>query len=99
MADGLLTKQLSFDLLKPLITSPITSGLDVAVIGPPGVGKSTFGQNVLVDAYKPGLKCIYVVTGNPIQTVKHQLTHLRLSFPPCQKPIIYVDMYSLLLGD
>src|SRR5437879_13835700 len=94
MADGALTKQLSFDLLKPLITSPITSGLNVAVIGPPGGGKSTFCQNLLVDAYKTGLKCIYVVTGNPIQTVNDQITQLNLSFSPRQHPILSMDMNS-----
>ncbi len=99
MADGLLTKQLSFDLLKQLITSPITTGLNVAVIGPPGVGKSTFCQNLIVDAYKAGLKCIYIVTGNPIQTIKDQLTQLGLSFSGRQDPIIFVDMYSWLLGE
>ena len=99
MAAGALSKELVFELLKPLIISPITTGLNVAVIGPPGVGKSTFCQNIFVDAYKAGMKCIYVVTGNPIPTVKDQLTELGIPFGGRQDPIVFVDMYSWLLGE
>jgi len=99
MTNGALTKELSFDVLKDLIATPITSGLNIAVIGPPGVGKTTFCQNMLAEAYKAGLKCIYVLTNTPVQAAKDQLTGLGIPFTGRIDPIIFVDMYSWLLGE
>ncbi len=99
MTNGTISKELSFEILKELISSPITTGLNIAVIGPPGSGKTTFCQNLLVEAYKAGLKCIYVITNNPVSTVKDQLAGLGIPFTGRADPVVFVDMYSWLLGE
>jgi KaiC/GvpD/RAD55 family RecA-like ATPase len=48
---------------------------------------------------RSGLKCLYAITNNPMALIKEQLRSLGVTPLPKTEPIIYVDMYSWLLGD
>ncbi|HEY5620522.1 MAG TPA: ATPase domain-containing protein, partial [Candidatus Bathyarchaeia archaeon] len=93
------SKEFSFELLKGLILTPITTGLNIAVMGPPGVGKTTFCQCLLREAFKAGMRSLAVITNNPISLLRDQLR--AQGIPPQGKTdqIIYVDGYSWLLGE
>ncbi|TMI35284.1 hypothetical protein E6H26_06375 [Candidatus Bathyarchaeota archaeon] len=69
MNNALATKEFSFDILKGLILSPVSAGFNLAVMGPPGVGKSTLCQELIREAFRAGLRCLYVVSNNPIALV------------------------------
>src|SRR6266571_4294426 len=68
-------------------------------MGPPGVGKTIFCQSLLREAARLGLTCLYAVTNSPLQVVRDQLRVQGV--PPQERPdqIIYVDMYSWLVGE
>ena len=99
MNNAITAKELSFDILKGLILTPVTSGLNLAVLGPPGVGKSTLCQTLVKEAVREGLKCLYVITNNPVALIKDQLRSLGVTPVPKAEPVLYVDMYSWLLGE
>jgi KaiC/GvpD/RAD55 family RecA-like ATPase len=98
LKSALANKELSFDLLKGLVTTPITAGLNFAILAPPGAGKTTMCQSLLKEAVEAGLKCLYVITNNPVSLIKEQVRALGLA-PGRAEQIIYVDMYSWLLGE
>src|SRR5881628_1664371 len=68
-------------------------------MGPPGVGKSTLCQELIREAFRAGLRCLYVVTNNPIALVKEQLRDMGVVPVARTEPVIFVDMYSWLLGE
>jgi KaiC/GvpD/RAD55 family RecA-like ATPase len=91
-------KELTFDLLKGLVITPVTMGLNFAILAPPGAGKSTMCQSLLREAVEGGMRCLYVITNSPIQTVKEQVRGWGLPQAATDR-ITYVDMYSWLLGE
>lgn len=99
MNNALLPKEFSFEILKGLILAPVSTSFNLAVMGPPGVGKSTLCQELVKEAFKAGLKCVYVITNNPVPLVRDQLRELGVAPVARTEPVIYVDMYSWLLGE
>src|SRR5438876_9870075 len=91
------SKELSFDLLKGLILSPIATRFNLAIMGPPTVGKSTLCQELIKEASKSGLKCLYVITNNPVDLDKRHLRDMGVAPVARNEPVIIVDMYSWLL--
>ena len=77
----------------------MSSGFNLAIMGPPGVGKSTLCQELIKEACKSGIKCLYVITNNPIPIVKDQLREMGVAPVARTEPVVYVDMYSWLLGE
>jgi len=82
-----------------MIITPIATGLNIGVLGPPGVGKTNFCQSLLREAARAGLKCLYAITNSPLSLIRDQLRAHGIPQPGKPDPIIYVDMYSWLLGD
>lgn len=91
-------KELSFDILKGLVITPITNGLNFAILAPPGAGKSTLCQSLLREAVEGGLKCLYVITNNPVSLAREQVRSWGLPQTTTDR-ITYVDFYSWLLGE
>src|SRR3989449_10863557 len=82
-----------------MILAPVSTGFNLAIMGPPGVGKSTVCQELIKEASKSGLKCLYVVTNNPVDLVKQQLRDMRIVPVARNEPVILVEMYSWLMGE
>ena len=98
MKSVVANKELSFDLLKGLVVTPVTNGLNFAILAPPGAGKSTLCQSLLREAVEGGMKCLYVITSNPVSLIKEQVRSW--GFPQTTTDrITYVDFYSWLLGE
>jgi KaiC/GvpD/RAD55 family RecA-like ATPase len=91
-------RELSFDLLKGMVITPVSNGLNFALLAPPGAGKTTMCQSLLREAVEGGLKCLYVITNSPVSLIKDQVRAWGLPQATTDR-IIYVDMYSWLLGD
>ncbi len=98
MKSGVANKELTFDILKGLVITPVTMGLNFAILAPPGAGKSTMCQSLLREAVEGGMRCLYVITNSPIQMVKEQVRGWGLPQTATDR-ITYVDMYSWLLGE
>src|SRR5207245_9532794 len=98
MNNALASKELSFDLLKGLILSPISTGFNLAIMGPPGVGKSTLCQELIKEASKSGLKCLYVITNNQVDIVKQQLRDMGVAPVVSNTTDIYVIMLTRIIG-
>lgn len=94
----LASRELSFEILKGVILTPISTGLNIAVLGPPGVGKTTLCQSLLKEAIQTGLRGLYAITNNPIQLVREQL-RAQGTITGKSDQLVCVDMYSWLLGD
>jgi len=91
-------KELTFDLLRGLVITPVTNGLNFAVLAPPGAGKTALCQNLLREAAEGGMRCVYIITNNPLSLIKEQIRSWNI--PPSKADqIVYVDMYSWLLGE
>ena len=99
MNNAMTEKEFSFDILRGLILTPVSLGFNLAIMGPPGVGKSTLCQELIREAYKAGLKCLYVITNNPIPLARDQLRQLGVAPVARTEPVVFVDMYSWLLGE
>ena len=99
MTNALASKELSFETLKGLVLTPVPAGLNIAVMGPPGVGKTTLCQSLLREACQQGMRCLYAITNNPLQLARDQLRIQGIPSPGKPDQIVYVDMYSWLLGD
>jgi KaiC/GvpD/RAD55 family RecA-like ATPase len=92
-------REFSFDILKGILLTPLTTGLNMAIIGPPGVGKSTLCQALLKEACRTGTRCLYAITSNPIGVLRDQLRNQGIPLQGKTDQILYVDMYSWLLGE
>ena len=99
MNNALLPKEFSFDILKGMLLAPVSTGYNLAIMGPPGVGKSTLCQELIREAFKASLKCVYIITNNPVALVRDQLRELGVAPVARNEPVVYVDMYSWLLGE
>ena len=99
MTNIIASKEFSFDLLKRLVLSPLTTGLNIAVMGPPGVGKTTLCQCLLREATGAGMRALYVITNNPVSLVREQLRALGISPQGRTDQVFFVDGYSWLLGE
>ena len=99
MTKTLTAKGFSFDVLKGLVFSPVTTAINIAIMGPPGAGKTTLCQSLLKEAVEVGLKVLYVVTNNPVQLVRDQIRALGILSQANSDQVFFVDGYSWLLGE
>jgi KaiC/GvpD/RAD55 family RecA-like ATPase len=99
VTNTMAARELTFETLKGLVLTPVTAGLNIAVMGPPGVGKTTFCQSLLGEASRTGFRCLYAVTNSPLQLTRDQLRIMGIPPPGRPDQVTYVDMYSWLLGE
>src|SRR5437763_16591873 len=81
-----------------MILVPVSTGFNLAIMGPPGVGKSTLCQELIKEASKSGLKCLYVITNNPVDLVKQQLRDMGGAAGARDEPVRFADMYAWVLA-
>ncbi len=63
------------------------------------MGKTTLCQSLLREAMKAGLKCLYAITNNPVSLIREQLRSQAVPQQGRLDQIVFVDMYSWLLGE
>jgi len=85
------------DLLKGLVVTPITTGLNFALLAPPGAGKTTICQSLLKE---PSKQAEMSLRHNKQSSFADQRTDPSYGTSAGRADqIIYVDMYSWLLGE
>jgi KaiC/GvpD/RAD55 family RecA-like ATPase len=88
------------DFLGPLINEGVPGGSNICLIGPPGVGKTIFCQNLADYFLRKGGNCLYVTLDKAPDDVKNDFQELRTDFSEKdhKKRLVFVDGFSWLIG-
>lgn len=88
------------DFLGPLINEGLPKGSNISLIGPPGVGKTVFCENLANDFLRNGGNCLYVTLDRAPDDVRNNFQELRtdLSEKEHKKRLVFVDGFSWLIG-
>jgi len=70
----LIGSNIHFFYLDPLIGDGLPWGSNIAIIGPPGVGKTVLCENLLCEGLKEGIRCLYITLDRPKNIVEECLT-------------------------
>lgn len=91
---------LPIGLLEPLINEGLPKGSNVSLMGPPGVGKTIFCENLASDFIRKGGNCLYVTLDKAPEDVKNDFRQLRtdLSEEEYKKRLVFVDGFGWLIG-
>jgi KaiC/GvpD/RAD55 family RecA-like ATPase len=86
--------------LEPLIKEGFPKGSNFSLIGPPGVGKTIFCENLVNNFLRNGGSCLYVTLDKAPDDVRSNFQELRttLSEKECKKRLVFVDGFSWLIG-
>lgn len=88
-----------FSLLKNFIDSEVPPGSDIVLIGPPGVGKTIFCENFLVESCMNRGKNLYVTLDYTPKEVRKRMSLRGINLDNEDKKLVFVDGYSWLLGE
>jgi len=88
------------NFLGPLIKEGFPRGSSISLIGPPGIGKTIFCENLAQDFLGNGGNCLYVTLDRAPDDVRNDFQELRtnLSEKECKKRLVFVDGFSWLIG-
>ncbi len=87
-------------ILDPILQGGLPHGTSIALIGPPGSGKTCLCLQLVLDAVNQGLDGLYLTTENTPSTLVEYAQGFGIPLPnqPTKNPIQYVDAYSWRIG-
>ncbi|MHA2406075.1 MAG: RAD55 family ATPase [Candidatus Hermodarchaeia archaeon] len=87
-------------LLDPILQGGLPPGTSIALVGPPGSGKTCFSLQLALEAINQGRDALYLSTENTPTTIIEQAQNFGIPLPknPEKNPIQYVDAYSWRIG-
>ncbi len=87
-------------ILDPILQGGLPHGTSIALVGPPGSGKTSFCLQLVLEAVNQGLDALYLSTENTPSTIVKQALGFGISLPqkPEKNPIQFVDAYSWRIG-
>jgi len=87
-------------LLQSLVSEGLPKGSNVSLIGPPGVGKTIFCENLASDFLKNDGHCIYITLDKAPDDIKNDFQTLErnLSKKESKRRLVFVDGFGWLVG-
>jgi KaiC/GvpD/RAD55 family RecA-like ATPase len=87
-------------ILDPILQGGLPQGTSIALVGPPGSGKTCFSLQLVLDAINQGLDALYLSTENTPSTLITQAHGFGIPLlnDPAENPIKYIDAYSWRIG-
>lgn len=88
------------NFLGPLIREGLPEGSNISLIGPPGVGKTIFCENLANIFLRNGVNCLYVTLDKSPDDVRNDFQKIgtNVSEKECKKRLVFVDGFSWLIG-
>ncbi|MBI5884860.1 hypothetical protein HZB89_02050 [archaeon] len=80
--------------LDKLIEGGISFGESLLIEGLPGSGKTVFSRQMLVKTLASGVPCIYIVTTEPVDSVKQQMMSFGWDLEKANGLLAFIDAYS-----
>jgi len=93
-------KIFSPSFLEPVTKEAFPKGSNLSLMGPPGVGKTIFCENLAYEFLTNGGNCLYVTLDKAPDDVRNgfQKSRTSLSEKGCKKRLVFVDGFSWLIG-
>lgn len=87
-------------ILDPILQGGLPHGTSIALVGPPGSGKTCFSLQLVLDAINQGLDALYMSTENTPSTLIKQAHGFGIPLPSdsAENSIQYIDAYSWRIG-
>ncbi len=87
-------------ILDPILQGGLPHGTSIALVGPPGSGKTCFSLQLALEAVNQGLDALYLSTENTPSTLIQHAHGFGIPLPskPEKNPIQFVDAYSWRIG-
>jgi KaiC/GvpD/RAD55 family RecA-like ATPase len=87
-------------ILDPILQGGLPRGTSIALVGPPGSGKTCFSLQLALDTINEGLDALYLSTENTPTTLIEQANGFGIPLPtqPKKNSIQFVDAYSWRIG-
>ncbi len=87
-------------LLDPILQGGLPPGTSIALVGPPGSGKTCCSLQLALEAVNQGRDALYLSTENTPTTLIEQAQNFGIPLPKNHEknPIQYVDAYSWRIG-
>ena len=87
-------------ILDSILQGGLPNGTSIALVGPPGSGKTCFSLQLALDSANHGLDALYLSTENTPSNLIEQAHGFGIPLPKQSKnnPIQYIDAYSWRIG-
>ncbi|MGQ9552148.1 MAG: RAD55 family ATPase [Candidatus Bathycorpusculaceae bacterium] len=88
------------NFLKPLVKEGFPKGSNISVIGPPGVGKTIFCENLASSFLNNGGSCLYVTLDRAPEDIRNDFQEMGINTLEVEnrKRWVFVDGFSWLIG-
>lgn len=90
---------LQFPSLRPFINSEIPLGSNILLIGPPGVGKTVFCENLLCECLKNKKDTLLITLDYAPKDVRKRISMKGIKVSEGEGNLFFVDGYSWLVGE
>lgn len=87
---------LKFSLLDLFLKSELPLSQNIILVGPPGVGKTTFCETLLSECLENGIQTLYITLDDSPKKIKDRLSK-RIDLSG-KMEVVFVDAYSWLTG-
>ena len=74
-------------------------GSNILLMGPPGVGKTVFCENLMREHLKNGGKNLYITLDHPPKDIRKRFEKNNINLTEKKERIFFVDGYSWLTGN
>jgi KaiC/GvpD/RAD55 family RecA-like ATPase len=88
-----------FSILKFFIEAEVPLGSNMLLTGPPGVGKTVLGENLMREHLMNGGKNLYITLDHPPNDIRKRFKNCNIDYTEDDGRMLFVDGYSWLTGD
>jgi KaiC/GvpD/RAD55 family RecA-like ATPase len=99
MPDDIQRKTTGVEKLDEVLDGGFPHNSSVIVVGPPGVGKSTFINQFMYDGLSEGEKGVYLTLDNSPDEVRENAAYFGWEFTQYEEDFVFIDGYSWREGE